>query len=163
MERPLRVVAPCPAPGKPHTPARSTEVSRFKPACFSSLCVMQAPSSFGCGTRSLSDLRQIWVLSALKARKLLGFKRIYPFFGIILETSVERAGVCGFPGAGQFAPCIASRWEQSNPDNLPRARHTMVVTPFTGERNSPMKQKTSEGARNLLVPFGYEISGLTPC
>ncbi|MFA7240413.1 MAG: hypothetical protein WC091_09890 [Sulfuricellaceae bacterium] len=28
--KPLRVVAPCPAPGKPHTPARSTEVSRFK-------------------------------------------------------------------------------------------------------------------------------------
>ncbi|MFA7240769.1 MAG: hypothetical protein WC091_11700 [Sulfuricellaceae bacterium] len=27
---PLRVVAPCHAPGKPHTPARSTEVSRFK-------------------------------------------------------------------------------------------------------------------------------------
>jgi len=29
MERPFRVVAPCPAPGKPHTPARSTEVSRI--------------------------------------------------------------------------------------------------------------------------------------
>jgi uncharacterized protein len=29
MERPLRVVAPCPAPGKPHTPARSTELSRI--------------------------------------------------------------------------------------------------------------------------------------
>ncbi|MFA7242941.1 MAG: type II toxin-antitoxin system PemK/MazF family toxin, partial [Sulfuricellaceae bacterium] len=25
--------------------------------------------------------------------------------------------------AAQFAPCIASRWEQSNPDNFPRARH----------------------------------------
>ena len=29
MERPLRVVAPCPAPGKPHTPTRSTELSRI--------------------------------------------------------------------------------------------------------------------------------------
>jgi len=29
MEQPLRVVALCPAPGKPHTPARSTEVSRI--------------------------------------------------------------------------------------------------------------------------------------
>ncbi|MFA7240356.1 MAG: hypothetical protein WC091_09605 [Sulfuricellaceae bacterium] len=28
--KPFFVVAPCPAPGKPHTPARSTEVSRFK-------------------------------------------------------------------------------------------------------------------------------------
>jgi hypothetical protein len=30
MEQPFFVVAPCPAPGKPHTPARSTEVSRLK-------------------------------------------------------------------------------------------------------------------------------------
>jgi hypothetical protein len=29
MEQPFFVVAPCPAPGKPHTPARSTEVSRL--------------------------------------------------------------------------------------------------------------------------------------
>ena len=32
MEQPFRVVAPCPAPGKPHTPARSTELSRLKTA-----------------------------------------------------------------------------------------------------------------------------------
>ncbi|MFA7239382.1 MAG: hypothetical protein WC091_04660 [Sulfuricellaceae bacterium] len=31
--------------------------------------------------------------------------------------------------AAQFAPCIASRWEQSNPDNLPRARHIFHI-PF---------------------------------
>jgi hypothetical protein len=30
MEQPFFVVAPCPAPAKPHTPARSTELSRFK-------------------------------------------------------------------------------------------------------------------------------------
>ena len=29
MEQLFFVVAPCPAPGKPHTPARSTEVSRI--------------------------------------------------------------------------------------------------------------------------------------
>jgi len=32
MEQPFFVVAPCPAPGKPYTPARSTEVSRIIPA-----------------------------------------------------------------------------------------------------------------------------------
>jgi hypothetical protein len=30
MEQPFFVVAPCPAPGKPHIPARSTEEFRLK-------------------------------------------------------------------------------------------------------------------------------------
>jgi hypothetical protein len=34
----------------------------------------------------------------------------------------------------------------------------MVAMPFTSEQNLPMKQKTSVDVRNLLVPFGHEIS-----
>jgi hypothetical protein len=31
--------------------------------------------------------------------------------------------------AAQFAPCIASRWEQSKPDNFPRARYKWQYQP----------------------------------
>jgi len=35
--------------------------------------------------------------------------------------------LCENDHTAQFAPCIASRWEQSNPDNFPRARHSFPV------------------------------------
>ncbi|MFA7240751.1 MAG: STAS-like domain-containing protein, partial [Sulfuricellaceae bacterium] len=38
--------------------------------------------------------------------------------------------LCENDHTAQFAPCIASRWEQSNPDNFPRARHTARFEKF---------------------------------
>ncbi|MFA7238907.1 MAG: LPS-assembly protein LptD [Sulfuricellaceae bacterium] len=45
--------------------------------------------------------------------------------------------LCENDHTAQFAPCIASRREQSNPDNFPRARHSDGVAATSDEANPP--------------------------
>jgi len=78
-----------------------------------------------------ADLR-IDVHSALESLEmgLLPIAQFMPCAGEIVRFDCPQRAHCRVANClrennhvAQFAPCIASRWEQSNPDNFPRARH----------------------------------------
>ncbi|MFA7240889.1 MAG: nickel-dependent hydrogenase large subunit [Sulfuricellaceae bacterium] len=70
------------------------------------------------------------LIDLLDSAEALAHENIMPCAGEIVRLDCPQQAHCRVANClcendhtAQFAPCIASRWEQSNPDNFPRARH----------------------------------------